>query len=190
MSKKNKNEHEEVVDTGREINEEVESPEQIEDEVKAEHLDELSTLKLEVEKLKDALARKAAEFENFKRRRSEEMTDFYKYASEAVIKKIIPVYDDISRSVDSINKGETKDFETLKKGVELIYDKFKKALEEEGVTEINSLGKEFDVDVNEALLQVPKNDVPPNTVVEVIEKGYKLKDKVIKHEKVLVSKQD
>lgn len=137
--------------------------------------------------LKDKLLRKAAEFENYKRRTDNEISNYIKYASENIIKELLPVYDDLGRSVDSIKKGETKDFETLKKGVMLIYDKFKNVLEKEGLKEINSHGKEFDVDVNSALMQIPRDDVQPNTVLEVIEKGYKLKDKVVKHEKVLVS---
>jgi len=137
--------------------------------------------------LKDKLLRKAAEFENYKRRTDSEISNYIKYASENIIKELLPVYDDLGRSVDSINRGETKDFETLKKGVMLIYDKFKNVLEKEGLKEINSHGKEFDVDVNSALMQIPRDDVQPNTVLEVVEKGYKLKDKVVKHEKVLVS---
>jgi molecular chaperone GrpE len=144
-------------------------------------------LENEVTTLKDMLQRKAAEFENYKRRTDSEISNYIKYASENIIKDLIPVYDDLGRSIESINKGETKDFETLKKGVTLIYDKFKNVLEKEGLTEINSLGKEFDVDVNSALMQIPREDVKPNTVMEVVEKGYKLKDKVVKHEKVLVS---
>ncbi|MEO8665392.1 MAG: nucleotide exchange factor GrpE [Ignavibacteria bacterium] len=141
----------------------------------------------EIAKLKDLLLRKAAEFENYKRRTDGEISNYIKYASENIIKDLIPVYDDLGRSIDSINKGETKDFETLKKGVNLIYDKFRNVMEKEGLSEINSHGKEFDVDVNSALMQVPRDDVKPNTVLDVIEKGYKLKDKVVKHEKVLVS---
>ena len=137
--------------------------------------------------LKDMLLRKAAEFENYKRRTDQEISNYIKYASENIIKELLPVYDDLGRSNDSINKGETKDFETLKKGILLIFDKFKNILEKEGLTEINSLGQEFNVDVNSALMQVPRDDVKPNTVLEVVEKGYKLKDKVVKHEKVLVS---
>ncbi|MBK6539341.1 MAG: nucleotide exchange factor GrpE [Ignavibacteria bacterium] len=137
--------------------------------------------------LKDMLLRKAAEFENYKRRTDQEISNYIKYASENIIKELLPVYDDLGRSIDSINKGETKDFETLKKGILLIFDKFKNILEKEGLTEINSLGQEFNVDVNSALMQVPRDDVKPNTVLEVVEKGYKLKDKVVKHEKVLVS---
>jgi len=141
----------------------------------------------EISDLKDKLLRKAAEFENYKRRTDSEISNYIKYSAENIIKELLPVYDDLGRSIDSVKKGETKDFETLKKGITLIYDKFRRVLEKEGVTEINSAGKEFDVDVNSALMQIPRDDVKPNTVLEVIEKGYKLKDKVIKHEKVLVS---
>ncbi|MDQ3019705.1 MAG: nucleotide exchange factor GrpE [Bacteroidota bacterium] len=141
----------------------------------------------ETERLKDMLLRKAAEFENYKRRTDSEISNYIKYASENIIKDLLPVYDDLGRSIESINKGETKDFDTLRKGVTLIHDKFRNVLEKEGLKEINSLGKEFNVDVNSALMQIPSEDVKPNTVMEVIEKGYKLKDKVVKHEKVLVS---
>ncbi len=141
----------------------------------------------EIAVLKDMLLRKAAEFENYKRRTDQEISNYIKYASENIIKELLPVYDDLGRSIDSVNKGETKDFETLKKGMMLIYDKFKNILEKEGLTEINSLGQEFNVDVNSALMQIPRDDIKPNTVIEVVEKGYKLKDKVVKHEKVLVS---
>ena len=141
----------------------------------------------EIAKLKESLLRNAADFENYKKRKDEEVSRFAKYASEKVLQELLPVYDDISRSVESIQKGETKDFETLKKGIELIQEKFKKVLDNEGVEEINSLGKPFDFNVSNALMQVPRDDVEPNTVIEVVEKGYKLKDKVIKHEKVFVS---
>lgn len=141
----------------------------------------------EAEKLKDMLLRKAAEFDNYKKRTEAEISNYIKYASEDIIKELLPVYDDLGRSVESVKKGETKDFETLKKGLFLIYDKFKSTLEKEGLREINSLGKEFDVDVNSALMMIPRDDVKPNTILEVVEKGYKLKDKVVKHEKVLVS---
>ena len=141
----------------------------------------------ETARLKDTLLRKAAEFENYKKRTDMEISNYIKYASENIIKDLLPVYDDLGRSIESINKGETKDFETLRKGINLIYDKFRNVLEKEGLTEINSLGNEFNVDVNSALMQIPRDDVKPNTVLEVVEKGYKLKDKVVKHEKVLVS---
>jgi molecular chaperone GrpE len=141
----------------------------------------------ETDKLKDLLQRKAAEFENYKRRTDSEIAGISKYASERIIKELLPVYDDLQRSIESVNKGETKDFETLQKGINLIYDKFKAVLEKEGLTEINTVGQEFDVDLSTALMLVPKDDVEPHTVLESFEKGYKLNGKVIRHEKVLVS---
>ena len=141
----------------------------------------------EINKLKDLLQRKAAEFENYKRRTDSEIAGISKYASEKIIKELLPVYDDLQRSIESVNKGETKDFETLQKGVSLIYDKFKAVLEKEGLTEINTVGQEFDVELSTALMQIPKDDVKPHTVLESFEKGYKLNGKVIRHEKVLVS---
>ncbi len=157
--------------------------EDITEQVDEETTDENS----EVNKLKDLLLRKAAEFENYKRRTDSEIASISKYASERIIKELLPVYDDLQRSIESVNKGETKDFETLQKGVNLIYDKFKTVLEKEGLTEINTIGQEFDVELSTALMQIPKDDVKPHTVLESFEKGYKLNGKVIRHEKVLVS---
>ncbi len=152
-----------------------------------EQINENTNPENETAKLKDMLQRKAAEFENYKRRTDIEISNYIKYASENIIKDLLPVYDDLDRSIESIKKGETKDFETLKKGIMMIQEKFKSVLEKEGLEQINSLGQEFNVDVNSALMQIPREDVKPNTVLEVVEKGYKLKDKVVKHEKVLVS---
>ncbi|MDD5360682.1 MAG: nucleotide exchange factor GrpE [Ignavibacteria bacterium] len=148
---------------------------------------EIEALKSELDNYRNALLRKAAEFENYKRRTDGEIAGYLKYASEGLMKQLLPVYDDLSRSIESVEKGETKDFDTLKQGILLIYDKFKDILVKEGVAEIDILGKEFDVDTCDALLQVPRDDVPPHTVVDVAEKGYKLKDKVIKFAKVIVS---
>ena len=150
-------------------------------------ISETEKLKSEIEMYKDSLLRKAAEFENYKRRTENEISGYIKYSSEKIIKELLPVYDDFTRSLDSVNKGETKDFDTLKKGIEHIFDKFRKVLKKEGLKEIDILGKEFSVDLCDALLQVPKEDVKPNTVIDVVEKGFYLKDKVIRHAKVLVS---
>jgi molecular chaperone GrpE len=159
----------------------------VKDNPKEEKLDELGILKKEVNFYKDALIRKAAEFENYKKRSDTEISNYLKYASEGLIKSILPVYEDLTRSMESVEKGQTKDFETLKQGVQLVTDKFKNTLASEGLTEIDILGKEFDVSTCDALLQVPRDDVAPHTVVEVVEKGYKLKDKVVKFAKVIVS---
>jgi molecular chaperone GrpE len=149
--------------------------------------EEIEKLKSECEQYKDAYLRKAADFENYKRRMEVELSNYIKYASESLIKELIPVYDDMQRSILSIEKGETKDFDTLRQGFTLIFEKFKKILTNEGLKEIDVKGKEFDVNLCDALYQEARDDVPPNTVVDVIENGYLLKDKIIKHAKVIVS---
>ncbi len=159
----------------------------VKDKTPQEQPNELEILQKEVNFYKDALMRKAAEFENYKKRSDTEISNYIKYASESLIKSILPVYEDLTRSMESVEKGETKDFETLRQGVQLVTDKFKNILTSEGLTEIDILGKEFDVNTCDALLQVPRDDVAPHTVVEVVEKGYKLKDKVVKFAKVIVS---
>jgi molecular chaperone GrpE len=180
MSEKNKrNKEKELLETDGEKD--------IEETEESEPVDEVGKLKKELADLKNSYLRKAAEFENYKRRIDGEISNYIKYASENLIKELLPVYDDINRSVDSIKKGETKDFETLKTGIIQIQEKFGKILEDEGLKEIDCLGKEFNVDTSDALMQVERDDVKPHTVVDVIDKGYYLKDKVLRHSKVIVS---
>ncbi len=154
---------------------------------KENKLEEKEVLKNQIEECKDSLLRKAAEFENYKRRTEIEFANYFKYSSEKLMRELLPVFDDLNRAVDSMEKGETNDFETLKKGVISITDKFKSILEKEGLKEIDCLNKEFEVDICDALLQVPRDDVKPHIVIEVVEKGYYFKDKVLKHAKVIVS---
>ncbi len=135
--------------------------------------------------LKDVLLRKAAEFENYKRRTENDQLNLIKYAAEPFIKSILTVYDDLERSLNHIN-GDNN-FESLKKGLELIYDKFTKILNSHGIKKIDAVGQPFDVELHEALMQRPAEGVPPHTVLEILEHGYIYQDKVIRHAKVIVS---
>lgn len=146
---------------------------------------ELEELQKEVEKYKDLLLRKAAEFENYKRRVEQESTTLVKYANEELLLELLPVLDDFERSL--AHSKESKEYEALVKGIELIYQKFLKVLEANGVKTFESVGKPFDVQYHDALMQVPRSDVPPFTVIQEVEKGYMLHDKVLRHAKVVVS---
>ena len=148
--------------------------------------EQIEALKSENEQLRDQFLRKVAEFENYKRRTENESANFIKYAGEAVITKLLPVYDDLARSLEH---ADSKNSESLKKGIELVYEKFSRILKEIGVEKIEAKGKEFDVDYHEALMQREVEGVPPHTVIEEIEPGYIYKDKVIKHTKVIVSQE-
>jgi molecular chaperone GrpE len=117
---------------------------------------------------------------------SNESANFVKYAGEAVITRLLPVYDDLARSLEH---ADSKNSESLKKGIELVFEKFSRILKELGVERIEAKGKEFDVDYHEALMQKEVDGVPPHTVLEEIEPGYMYKDKVIRHSKVIVSQE-
>lgn len=144
-----------------------------------------SELEKQTAELKDSLLRKLAEFENYKRRSENDQLNLLKYAAEPFIKNVLTVYDDLERSLNHVNDDNS--FESLKKGLELVYDKFTKILESQGVKKIDAKGKPFDVDLHEALMQQPADGVEPHTVLNVIEHGYMYKDKVIRHAKVIVS---
>jgi molecular chaperone GrpE len=139
----------------------------------------------ETEQLKEQLLRKAAEFENYKRRMEIEFRSIIENASERLITDLLPVLDDFDRLLKSARKETGGD--VLSQGFELIASKLSKILSLRGVQPFESVGKPFDVNYHDALLQMPRTDVPPNTVVEEVDRGYKLNDKVIRHAKVIVS---
>ena len=139
----------------------------------------------QVEYYKDLLLRKVAEFDNFKKRVENDSASSLRFARVDIIQRLLPVIDDFERSL-KLSK-DRRESEAFAKGVDLIYQKLVKFLEFQGVKEIESLGKEFDVHYHDALLQVPRNDVPPHVVIEVVEKGYSLEDRVLRHAKVVVS---
>jgi molecular chaperone GrpE len=138
-----------------------------------------------VEATKDQFLRKAAEFENYKRRMETEFIQIVRNANEEILSSLIPILEDFARSFKS--GKDQKDGEGFYKGVELIYQKLTKVLEQQGLLPFESLGKPFDVGYHDALLQVPRTDVPPGTVVEEVERGYMLHDRVLRHAKVIVS---
>ncbi len=147
--------------------------------------DKISELEKNNSELKDAFLRKAAEFENYKKRNENEQLILIKYAAEPFIKSILTVYDDLERSLNHIKDDNS--YESLKKGLELIYDKFTKILESFDIKKIDAVNQPFDVELHDALMQKPVENIPPHTVIEVLEPGYIYKDKVIRHAKVIVS---
>lgn len=142
--------------------------------------------KLEEEKkdLHERLLRRMAEFENFKRRTESDQVNLLKFAGEHIIVDLLPIYDDLERSLNHVDE-ENKD--SLIHGLKLVFDKFKKVLETHGIKKIEAKGKEFDFNYHEALMRQESDTVPPDTVIEVFDNGYLYKDKVIKHAKVSVS---
>ncbi|MEG1239222.1 nucleotide exchange factor GrpE [Flavobacterium sp. 2] len=136
-------------------------------------------------KEKDKFLRLFAEFENYKKRTSKERIDLFKTANQDVLQAMLPVLDDFDRATVEINKS---DDENLKKGVELIHEKLKNTLISKGLEQVEiKAGDAFNADVAEAITQIPApSDKLKGKIVDVIEKGYKLGDKIIRFPKVVV----
>ena len=136
-------------------------------------------------KEKDKFLRLFAEFENYKKRTSKERIDLFKTANQEVLLAMLPVLDDFDRAAVEINKS---DDENLKKGVELIHEKLKSTLVSKGLEQVEiQAGDAFNADVAEAITQIPApSDKLKGKIVDVIEKGYKLGDKIIRFPKVVV----
>ncbi|MBO9584215.1 MAG: nucleotide exchange factor GrpE [Flavobacterium sp.] len=134
---------------------------------------------------KDKFLRLFAEFENYKKRTSKERLELFKTANQEVLLAMLPVLDDFDRATVEINKSED---ENLKKGVELIHEKFKSTLVSKGLEQVEiQAGDAFNADVAEAITQIPApSDKLKGKIVDVIEKGYKLGDKIIRYPKVVV----
>ena len=154
------------------------------EEVKEEK-DPLEVANETIADLNDKYLRKCAEFENFRRRSIKEKAELILNGGEKVITKILPVIDDMERAIE--NGKKTDDVATLREGMELIYKKFLKILESEGVKTIETLGKDFNVDYHEAIAMVPgQDDDKKGKVIDCVQTGYTLNDKVIRYAKVAV----
>lgn len=151
---------------------------------KAAETSELTRLQDELSQERDKFLRLFAEFENYKKRNARERLELLKTASQDVMLALLPVLDDFDRAVAEISKrGE----EALSQGVLLIHDKFKKTLASKGLEEVRvAAGDAFDADFAEAITQIPApSDHLKGKVVDVVEKGYKLGDKIIRYPKVV-----
>jgi len=150
-----------------------------------EELNEFSALEEELKIANDKYMRLYSEFENFRRRTSKEKLELISTASADLLTDIIPVLDDFGRAIKT--NEESEDIDAIKEGMTLVHNKFDSILKSKGLVEMDSLGKEFDIDEHEALTKIPAPDKKlKGKVVDVIEKGYKLKDKVVRYAKVVV----
>jgi molecular chaperone GrpE len=148
----------------------------------------MSELETSLSQMKDQLLRKAAEFENYKRRVENEYIERIKFANEDLLAELLPVVDDLERSLRMIKGRSSAGQDGLfSRGVELIYQKFMKILEAQGLKHYEVVGKPFDAYYHDALMQIPRDDVPPHTIIEEVEKGFMLHDKVLRHAKVIVA---
>jgi len=158
--------------------------EEIQEEVQEER-SELEILEEQLQVEKDKFLRLFAEFENFKRRTAKERMELFKTAGEGVLKDMLPVLDDFDRAMIEINKSED---EQLTSGIKLISGKLRNTLINKGLEELEvRAGDTFNADIHEAITQIPApSDDMKGKIVDVIEKGYKLGDKIIRFPKVVI----
>ena len=140
----------------------------------------------ELAKLKDSYLRLMAEYDNYRKRTIKEKADLIKNGGEKILIGLLPVVDDFERALENIDNA--KDLDAVKEGVELIYNKFIGFLQQNGVKAIETLGEDFDEDFSEAVALVPaQNEEQKGKVIDNVQTGYTLNDKVIRHAKVVVA---
>ena len=175
MSNKENTKEEEIKDVEQEP-----QVEQNQEEVKKE----LTSEEL-IQQEKDKYLRLFAEFENYKKRTSRERIELFKTASQELMTSLLPIMDDFDRGLSEIKKVKDKE---LLKGMQLINDKFKNTLTQKGLTEIEvKEGDAFDAEIHEAITQIPApSDKLKGKVIDAVEKGYKLGEKIIRYPKVVI----
>lgn len=174
-----KEEKEQTAENNEETNGETPDVEQPEEQ------DPLEAANATIEELKDKYLRTVAEFDNYRKRTLKEKAELILNGGEKAITAILPVLDDMERAI--ANGEKTEDPQVLREGVSLIYTKFEKTLESLGVKKIETEGADFNTDVHEAIAMVPgMGDDKKGKVLDCVQTGYKLNDKVIRHAKVAV----
>jgi len=161
------------------------------DEVEALR-EEVDGLKAEREELNERLLRKAAELENVRRRMDREKKRRHVAGKETVLESMLEVLDDFERSLDAaqnldVSEDPESAYETLKGGVEMVYRKFQDQLQSLGVEPIEAEGQPFDEQLHEAMMRQPSDDVEPGNVLQEVQKGYTMGDRVLRHSRVVVA---
>lgn len=146
---------------------------------------ELAQVKAKAEEHYDHLLRLQADFDNYRKRTQKERTEIIKYASERIVGELLPVLDNFERA--TIAAQANPDFTAFSQGVEMILRQLQNALGKEGLKAMEAVGQPFDPNLHEAVLRVDSEEHPENTVVEELQKGYYLKEKVLRPSMVKVS---
>lgn len=149
---------------------------------------EAEALRGELEALRERYLRLQADFENHRRRALKEREEAHQYGHEGLVKDLLGTVDNLDRAVEHARERSGGDLENMLQGVELVRRELLAALQKHGVTEIEADGAPFDPNVHEAMAQAPDDSVPSGTVVQVYQKGYRLRDRLLRPARVVVSK--
>ena len=149
-------------------------------------MQELEAAKATIEEQKDKYLRLSAEFDNYRKRTMKEKAELIKNGGEKAISAILPILDDLERALHNMQSGD--DVKAMYEGIDLIYQKFLKGLSQEGLQKMEPVGETFDTDYHEAVALVPApSEDQKGKVLDCVQTGYKLNDKVIRHAKVVVA---
>ena len=160
---------------------------QTEENAGDEASDNVTDWEAKYNELNNSYLRLNAEFDNYRKRTLKEKAELLKSGSERVLLDIIAVVDDFERALDNISK--TEDIDAVKEGIDLIYSKFSNFLTKHGVKEIETIGHAFDTDKHEAVTTIPaQSEDDKDKIIDSIQKGYTLDDKIIRYPKVIVAK--
>lgn len=159
-----------------------------ENNVEEAELSDEEKLKAEIEELKDKNLRVNAEFDNFRKRMTKERVELIQTAGRGIIEKLLDVLDDCDRT-EQIMQDKTQDIDAVREGMQLVIQKFRRVLEQQGLKSMDSQGQDFNVELHEAITEIPAPDKKSvGKIVDVIHKGYYLNDKIIRYAKVVVGK--
>ena len=150
---------------------------------------ELDALRGELSALQDRMVRLQADFDNFRRRALKEREEAYQYGHENLVKDLLATVDNLDRAIEHGQRSDGGDFESMLQGVELVRQQLLGVLANHGVKEIEVENAAFDPKLHEAMAQREDGSVPVNTVIEVFQKGYRLRDRLLRPARVVVSKQ-
>lgn len=159
----------------------------------ADRAAEYDELKQQLDAAQEQLLRNAAEFQNYRRRTEQEKSQLVELGKSVVLRNLLNVVDDFQRSLEAAEHAAQQEqatgpaFQALKDGVEMVYRKLMDELSRLGVEPIESVGHPFDENEHEAMMQQPNADAQPGTVVEEIQKGYRMGDRILRHAKVIVA---
>lgn len=159
--------------------------EQVTEEAVAEELTELQKMQAELNEMRDKNLRLVAEFDNFRKRSAKERIELIATAGKDIVQSLLDVLDDSHRAMKQLETDN--DADSIKEGARLVFNKLQHILQQKGLTAMDCTGKEFDADLHEAITEIPApNDELKGRILDVVQPGYYLNDKLIRHAKVVV----
>ena len=156
--------------------------------ITAEQLEELKQRAAKADENWERLLRTTADFDNYKKRATREKQDAIRFANENLLEKLVPVLDSFDMALTAAQNNQSDGAQSLKTGINMVYQQLKGAMTEAGLEEVDAIGKPFDPNLHEAVSQQDHPDLPEGQVVQQLRRGYKLRERLLRPATVIVSK--